>query len=66
MSTIEEVRAAETRVQKVLDALKKAGARDATDRSAELRKATDEYAKAVRELDRKLPTTGFAARLTGY
>jgi hypothetical protein len=51
MSTIEEVRAAETRVQKVLDALKKAGARDATDLSAELRKATDEYAKAVRELD---------------
>jgi hypothetical protein len=50
MSTIEEVRAAETRVQKVLDALKKADARDANDLSAELRNATDEYAKAVREL----------------
>jgi len=50
MSTIEEVRAAETRVQKVLEALKKADARDANDLSAELRNATDEYARAVREL----------------
>jgi hypothetical protein len=50
MSTIEEVRAAETRVQKVLDALKKADAQDANDLSAELQKATDEYARAVREL----------------
>ena len=51
MSTIEEVRAAETSVQKVLDALKKADARDANDVSAELKKATDEYARAVRELN---------------
>jgi len=50
MSTIEEVRAAEKKVQKVLDALKKADARDTADLSAELTKATDEYAKAVREL----------------
>jgi hypothetical protein len=50
MSTIEEVRAAEKRVQKVLDALKKADAQDANDLSAELRNATDEYARAVREL----------------
>ncbi|HZW91823.1 MAG TPA: hypothetical protein VFF64_02525 [Candidatus Eremiobacteraceae bacterium] len=50
MSTIEEVRAAEKKVQKVLDALKKADARDAEDLSADLTKATDEYAKAVREL----------------
>jgi hypothetical protein len=50
MSTIEEVRAAEKKVQKILDALKKVDARDAEDLSAELTKATDEYAKAVREL----------------
>jgi hypothetical protein len=36
VSTIEEVRAAETKVQKVLDALKKADARDANDLSAGL------------------------------
>jgi hypothetical protein len=51
MSTIEEVRAAETKVQKALDALKKADARDANDLSAELLRATDEYARAVRELN---------------
>jgi hypothetical protein len=51
MSTIQEVRAAETRVQKVLDALKKADARDANDLRAELKKSTDEYARAVRELN---------------
>jgi len=53
MSTIEEVRTAETKVQKGLDALKKADARDANDLSAELQKATDEYARAVRELSSK-------------
>jgi hypothetical protein len=53
MSTIEDVRAAEKRVQVVLEALKEADARDANDLSAELRKATDEYAKAVRELNSK-------------
>jgi len=57
MSTIEEVSAAEKKVQKVLDALKKADARDANDLSAELQKATDEYARAVRELSSKKPTT---------
>ena len=51
MSTIEEVRAAEKKVQKILDALKKADARDANDLSAELQTATDEYTRAVRELD---------------
>jgi hypothetical protein len=53
MSTIEELRAAETKVQEVLDALKKADARGANDVSDELMKATDEYAKAVRELSSK-------------
>jgi hypothetical protein len=53
MSTIEEVRAAEKRVQKVLDALKKAGAQDPNHLSAELKNATDEYSRAVRELNSK-------------
>ena len=53
MSTIEEVRAAEKRVQKVLDALKKAGAEDPSHLSDELKNATDDYAKAVRELSSK-------------
>jgi hypothetical protein len=50
MSTIEEVRAAETKVQEVWDALKKADAGDLNHLSGELKKATDEYARAVPEL----------------
>jgi hypothetical protein len=53
MSTIEEVKAAEKRVEKVLEALKRAGAQDSNHLSDELRKATDEYARAVRELNSK-------------
>jgi hypothetical protein len=51
MSTIQEVRAAERKLQEVFDALKKADARDPNHLSAELTKATDEYAKALRRLD---------------
>ena len=50
MSTIEEVRAAEKKVQEVLDALKKAGAQDPDHLGIELKNATDEYARVVREL----------------
>ncbi len=50
MSTIEEVRVAEKKVQEVLEALKKAGAQDPNHLSTELQSATDEYARAVREL----------------
>ncbi len=53
MSTIEEVRAAEQRVQRAVDALRKADARDANRISDELQKATDEYARLVRELNSK-------------
>ena len=53
MSTIEEVRAAEKWVQEVLDALKKSGAQDPNKLSDELKNATDEYARTVRELDGK-------------
>lgn len=45
MSTIADVRAAEKKVQDVLDALKKAGAQDPNDRSTELKNATDDYAE---------------------
>jgi hypothetical protein len=53
MSTIEEVRAAEKKVQEILDALKKAGAQDPHYLRTELKNATDEYARAVRELNSK-------------
>jgi hypothetical protein len=53
MSTIEEVRKAEQRVEKVLEALKRAGAQDPNYLSDELRNATDEYARAVREINSK-------------
>jgi hypothetical protein len=53
MSTIEDVRAAEKRVQEVLGALKEAGAQDPNHLRAELMNATDEYARLVRELNSK-------------
>jgi hypothetical protein len=53
MSTIEEVRAAEKKVQEILDALKKAGPQDPHHLRTELKNATDEYARAVRELNSK-------------
>ena len=55
MSTIEEVKAAEKRVEKVLEALKRAGAQDPNHLSDELRNATDEYARAVREIKQSSP-----------
>jgi hypothetical protein len=51
MSIMEEVRAAEKKVQEVLEALKNAGAQDPNHLSTELRKTTDDYARAVRELN---------------
>jgi hypothetical protein len=53
MSTIQDVRAAEKKVQEVLETLKKADAQDPNHLSVELRNATDEYARAVRGLDSK-------------
>jgi hypothetical protein len=53
MSTLEAVRAAEKRVEKVLETLKRVGAQDPNHLSDELRIATDEYARAVRELSSK-------------
>lgn len=51
MSTIEEVRAAEKRVQELVNALRQAGAQDPDDLSTQLMNATDDYARVVRELD---------------
>jgi hypothetical protein len=50
MSTIYEVRAAEEKMSNVLEALKRADAQDSNYLGAELRSASDEYTRAVREL----------------
>lgn len=51
MSTIQEVRVAEKRVQDALEALKQVDPNDCELLSRQLQDATDEYAKAVRELN---------------
>jgi hypothetical protein len=45
VSTIEEVRAVEKRVQRALDVLNKATAKDPNHLAHELQKATEEYAR---------------------
>ena len=50
MSTVEEVRAAEKKLQDLLNALRMAGANDPNNLSVQIQTASDEYAKAVREL----------------
>lgn len=50
MFSIQDVRAAEKKVLEILNALKKRGANDSENLTLELINATDEYAKAVREL----------------
>lgn len=51
MSTMREVRAAEERMQSVLDALKKATEEEPNCLDKELRCASDEYTRAIRELE---------------
>ena len=51
MSTMYEVRAAEEKMKNAMDALKRANAQDSNHFGAELRKASDEYTRAVRELE---------------
>jgi hypothetical protein len=51
MSTIQEVRAAEAKMKSVLDALKTAKAEESTYLHRELGCASDEYTRAVRELE---------------
>ncbi len=51
MSTIREVRAAEEKIKSVLDALKTAAAEEPNYLDTELKCASDEYTRAVRELE---------------
>lgn len=51
MSTIYEVRAAEEKMNNVLEALKRADAQNSNHLGAEVRSASDEYARVVRELE---------------
>lgn len=51
MSTIEEVRKAEKRLQEVMETLKKASVQDPNHVVTDLKNATDDYARAVRELN---------------
>ena len=50
MSTIQDVRVAAKKLQAILDALKNAGASDPQNLTQQLTSASEEYAKAVREL----------------
>jgi hypothetical protein len=50
MSTIEEVRVAEKKVQEIVEGLRQAITEDQDRLQLELQAATDEYAKAIREL----------------
>ena len=49
MSTIDDVRAAEKKMRKMLDTLKDAQPQDRDRLQIELRKLSDDYAKAIRE-----------------
>jgi signal transduction histidine kinase len=51
MSTIHEVRAAEEKMKNVLEALKTAKAEEPNYLDTELKCASDEYTRAVRELE---------------
>jgi hypothetical protein len=51
MSTIEDVRAAEKKVKDILSVLRTAGLVGPDELHEDLRKATDEYTKAVRDLE---------------
>ena len=51
MSTISEVRAAEEKMKSVLDALNTAKVGDPKYLDTELKRASDEYERAIRELE---------------
>jgi hypothetical protein len=51
MSTINEVRAAEEKMKTLLDGLKRSNAEDPNNLGTELKSASDEYARAIRELE---------------
>lgn len=51
MSTIDEVRAAEEKMKIILDGLKTSNGEDPNYLDTELRSASDEYTRAVRDLE---------------
>lgn len=51
MSTLDDVRTFEKKMQALLDALKNAEGQEAIRLSDELRNVTDQHAKAIRELN---------------
>jgi hypothetical protein len=51
MSTTEEVRTAEKKLQELVNALRKAGASDPDNLHIQVMNASEEYARAVRELE---------------
>jgi hypothetical protein len=51
MSTMNEVRAAEEKMKTLLDGLKTSNAENPNNLGTELKSASDEYARAVRELE---------------
>lgn len=51
MSTMNEVRAAEEKMKRVLDSMKASKAEDPNYLGTELRSASDEYTRAIRELE---------------
>ena len=51
MSTMEDVRSAERRLEELLERLKRVGADDPNNLFGQLSKARDDYAKVVRELE---------------
>lgn len=50
MSTMQDVRSADRRLEELLERLKRVGADDPDKLFGQLRQARDEYARAVREL----------------
>lgn len=53
MSTMEDVRTADRRLEELLERLKRVGADDPDNLFGQLRQARDEYAKVIRELEVK-------------
>lgn len=51
MSTIEEVRAAEKKLQELVNALRRAAANNPDNLNVQVKNASEEYARAVHELE---------------
>lgn len=62
MSTIEQVRAAEKKLQELVNALRKAAANDPDNLNIQVRNASEEYARAVHELEPQFAHPGAQER----